>query len=217
MSVKNIAIPPIHRIAADKAALPPNVQLKGARGRILDAALHLFAQKSYSGTSVRDICGMAKVQLTTLYGHFPSKEHVLAEIVQIGHEELFRSLRQGLMTSRPEPIEQLRALVKAHVTAHCIYSMLAVVANSELHMLTPELSAPAMALLKQSGELVAEVFQRGQLSGDFQLVDPELTSRAIGGMGMRVAFWYDPAAYPPVEQVAETYATLACRMVGAKA
>ena len=124
------------RIAAEESELPADVDLRGARGRVLTAALHLFADLGYGGTSVRDICAQAGVQPTTLYAHFPSKEDVLAELLRIGHDEHYRRLRAALLEVEPDPAVQLRALVCAHVSSHCSFPMLAVVASAELHALS---------------------------------------------------------------------------------
>ena len=139
----------VRRIAAMEAALPPEAIPPGARGRILGAALGLFADVGYAGTSVRDICARAEVQATTLYSHFPSKEHVLAEILRLGHEQHFRYLRSALLASQPDPVQQLSAMVRAHVIVHCEYAKLAAVANAELHALSESMAPPILALIQQ--------------------------------------------------------------------
>ena len=202
------------RIATVETVMPEGVTPKGARGRILNAALHQFASQGYGGTSVRDICAEAKVQVTTLYSHFPSKEHVLAEVIRLGNEEHFRLLRNALLESDPEPRKQLRNLVRAHVLSHCEFSMLAVVASSEMHSLSEELATPIIAIRSQSQSLLAEVFKRGIRLGLFDVPDIELACRAIGGMGLRVAFWYEPNCGKSADEVADSYAEFALRIAG---
>lgn len=207
---------PGRRIAAVEAAMPPGVTPKGARGRIINAALRLFADLGYGGTSVRDICAEAHAQATTLYAHFPSKEHVLAEIIRLGHEELFRRLREALLAAQPEPREQLSALVRAHVLSHCEYSMLAVVASAELHALSEPLAAPIRAVSMQAERLALDVIQRGIALGVFEVADPILALRAIGSLGQRAAYWYAPSIGKTPQQIAETFAGYASRIVGAR-
>ena len=204
----------LRRIAAVEATLPPEAVPPGARGRILGAALNLFADLGYAGTSVRDICARAEVQATTLYAHFPSKEHVLAEILRLGHEQHFRKLRSALLETQPDPVQQLSALVRTHVILHCEYAKLAAVANTELHALSEDMAAPVLALLEQTQSLLGEVFERGIRLGVFDVPDALVTQRAIAGMGMRVAYWYTPECGRTPEQLADSYAELARRMVG---
>lgn len=202
------------RIAATQSALPADVKLRGARGRVLVAALNLFADQGYGGTSVRDICAQAGVQPTTLYAHFPSKEDVLAELLKIGHQEHNRRLRAALLDVEPDPVAQLRALVCAHVHSHCAFPMLAVVASAELHALSEDKSQSILAIRQQSESLLIEVLERGIERDQFLVDDTLLTLRAIGAIGTRVAFWYSPDCGRSAEQIAEQFAEYAARIVG---
>jgi AcrR family transcriptional regulator len=203
------------RLAADKPRLPEAPAQRGSRGVILDAGLRLFAERGYGGTSVRDIAAMADVQPATLYAHFPSKEHVLAELVRAGHEEHHRRLRSALLETQPAPREQLAAVVRTHVVMHADYPMLAVVANAELHALSPTFAAPSLALRQQSEQLLLEVVERGVQLGVFKVSQPWLAVAAIAAMGLRVAHWYTPEFPMSVEAVAEAYVEFAWRVVGA--
>lgn len=205
---------PNSRIATATAFLPEGVTPKGARGKILNAALRQFASYGYGATSVRDICSEAQVQATTLYSHFPSKEHVLAEIIRLGHEEHFQRLRGALLESEPDPARQLQNLVRAHVALHCEFAMLAVVSNSELHVLSESLAAPVIAKREASEALLREILGRGVRLDLFDTPDIYLALRAIGGMGMRVACWYEPDCGRSANEVANTYADFALRIVG---
>lgn len=202
------------RIAADSELLPPAVTPKGAKGKVLNAALQLFAQLGYGATSVRDICKAANVQTTTLYSHFPSKEHVLAEIIGLGYEEHNQRIAAALEACDSDPLARLSAIVRAHVISHCEYPMLAVVANTESHFLSPQLAEPLMTILQQSESLLAEVLLQCQEAQLFDVPDIYLALRAIGGMGMRVAFWYEPGCGMSPEYVADTYAAFALRLAG---
>lgn len=203
------------RLAAPALALPESVTPEGAAGRVLNAALRLFALDGYSSTSVRDLCREAGVQATTLYAHFPSKAHVLAEIITRGHEEHYRRLQGALLDSGAEPENQLYRLVREHVLAHCEHPMLAVVASDELHALSDELAAPALAVRRQSEGLLVNVLKRGMEMGRFSVDDPFLALRAIGGMGLRVAYWFGPDCGRDADTVAESFAGFAARIVGA--
>lgn len=205
------------RIATLEITLPAQTNLKGARGRALDAALRLFAEKGFGGTSVRDLCQAAGVQPATLYAHFPAKEHVLAELITLAYEELYRSLRTAVLESSADPVQQLTALVRSHVLSHCEFSMLAVVASAELHMLSSDLSAPILTLKAQSEALLADVLQRGSKLGCFELDDYYLVLRAISGMGLRVAYWYSPELEKSPAQIADSFARYACRIAGVRA
>lgn len=203
------------RLATRTTALPEDLAA-GTRGAILDAALHLFAENSYGGTSVRDLCSRADVQPTTLYSYFPSKEAVLAEIIRLGHEAHHRQLRNALLTAQPDPVAQIVVLVDAHVRVHCEFSMLSVVANAELHSLSEIAATAALTIRKQSEALFAEIIARGVRSGAFNTPDPMLAMTAIGGMGLRVAHWYSPDCGKTVDEIARGYCDITLRILGVR-
>jgi AcrR family transcriptional regulator len=211
-------MPSSRRLAATATApLPAAVLLSASRRLILETSLRLFAERGYSGTSIRDIAAACGLQGPTIYSHYPSKEHVLAELVRIAHDEHLRRVRAVLLDSQPDPREQIRGWVRAHVGFHTECPMLAVVANSELHMLSPELGAPIYEVRKQSEQILMAIAQRGIDRGLFQVPHAWLAVAAIGGMGLRVAFWFAPEAGIPAADVAAAYAEFAVRLLQAPA
>jgi AcrR family transcriptional regulator len=55
-------------------ARPPNADGQRTRQAILDAALALFAEKGYYGTSLRDVAAAVGVRESAIYNYFPGKE-----------------------------------------------------------------------------------------------------------------------------------------------
>lgn len=62
-------------------ARPPNADGQRTRQAILDAALSLFADKGYFGTSLRDVAGAVGVRESALYNYFPGKEALFEAIL----------------------------------------------------------------------------------------------------------------------------------------
>ncbi len=208
--------PPVRRLATRAVLLPPTVAPSGTRGVALSCALELFAEHGFAGASIRDIASAAGVQPATLYGHFLSKEQILAEIVEAAHAEHYRRLAASLLASDPDPIEQLTAVVREHVLVHAGYPMLTVVANAELHALSSDLGRAARDYRAHSEQLIHDVVKRGTDVGVFEPVDTWLAVAAIGAMGIRVANWYTDDFETGAETVADTYAEYACRIVGVR-
>lgn len=204
------------RLAATTVGLLPGQKQAGASGRVLEAALKLFAERGYAGASVRDVAKAAGVKAASIYAHYPSKEHVLAELCRIGHEEQYRGVRTAVLECGGDPRDQIVVYVRAHVGFHTTYPMLAVVSNSELHVLSEELGAATFELRRQSEGLLQDIVKRGIASGVFHGVDPWLAVAAIGGMGLRVAYWFSPDYGLTTAQVADAYADFALRLLQAK-
>lgn len=202
------------RLAAVESLLPPGAVPTGSRGLVLAEALRLFAEHGYGPASIRDIADRVGIKSASLYSLFPSKAHVLAELMRIGNEEHHGRIRRALLEVGSDPKEQLKAVVRAHVLTHAEYPMLAVVLTTELHALPAEFPLPSGELRRQSEKLLIEIIERGVKLGVFQVDDPALALNAIGGMGLRVAHWYGPNTEKSPQQVADTFAEYACRIVG---
>jgi AcrR family transcriptional regulator len=202
------------RLNAVVVALPDGVTPPGTRGRILHAALRLFAEYGFHGTSIRDIAAEVGINSATLYAHYPAKERILADLVLIGHQELHSRLQEALVESAGDPAAQLAALVRAQVLVHTDFPLLALVANQELHALSPERAAPALALREQSREMAAAVIASGVRRGVFHVADPVLAGTAIGSMGLRVPSWFGPDQPYTRDQVADAFAGYALRILG---
>jgi AcrR family transcriptional regulator len=201
------------RLRADLPNLPPAATRDGTAGRVLAAALLLFARRGYTGTSIRDIGNEIGLTSANLYAYFQSKEQLLAELVHLGHAEHHSWLRKALMESAPGTIAQMRAVVRAHVKLHAEYAMLAVVANNEMHALSAEAVAPALALRQQSVDLMMDLIRRGVVEGVFHVPHEWVTLAAVSGMGMRVANWYRPDFELTTDEIADVHAELAMRML----
>lgn len=185
----------------------------GTRRRILEVGLLLFAREGFHGASVRDLAQALELQPSALYAHFPSKEHLLAELVRLGHELHHHDLCRAVEEAGPEPEAQLRAAVRAHTLMHATHPQLAVVVNEEMHALPPELAAPGLELRRRSAALLLRIIEGGVRQGRFHAPQPEVVAAAIGAIGLRVPFWFQASRKLGAEALADLHADLALRMV----
>jgi AcrR family transcriptional regulator len=207
------AMPYIRRVDHEQPALPEGIAEDGTRRHILLAALKLFAQRGFHGTSIREIGDAAGLRSASLYAHFPSKEHILGRLMVLGHEALLATLRAAVLDAGPAPRAQFLACVRAHVKAHCDYAMLSVVINNELHALSPEHAEPAVILRQQAELLALEIVQRGIREGEWHPPNLLATMKAIGSIGIRTANWFQPSAEQSAENLAAYYAELALHIL----
>jgi TetR/AcrR family transcriptional regulator, transcriptional repressor of aconitase len=81
------------------AVLPaprPRLDSEARRGRIVDAALPLFARKGFAGTTTKEIAEAAEVSEALLFKHFPTKAALYGAIQDFGcriKEEALERLR----------------------------------------------------------------------------------------------------------------------------
>jgi AcrR family transcriptional regulator len=93
---------------------PRNADGQRTRQAILDAALDLFAEKGFFGTSLRDVAGAVGVRESALYNYFPGKTALFAAILS-AHQD---SKMERLAPLADGPIDDGRAVLVrlAHTT-----------------------------------------------------------------------------------------------------
>ena len=190
------------------------IPVEDTKGAILRESLVLFAERGYGATTVRDIAQRVGILSGSLYSHFPSKEDILAQLVELGMREHNDRLVSALRTADPDPQAQLVALTRTHVLFHAQFATLATVLHAEMHILSAEKVATTRQLRDQSSELFRDVIRRGVAAGEFDVTDLEVAAVAIVSMGVRVAFWYTPSFHLGVDALSEQMGELARRIVG---
>lgn len=89
-----------------------NVDLR--RGELLDAAAFLFATKGFHATGMRELAQQLEIKAGSLYYHISSKEQLLAEVCEIGMEQLLQNVDEAI-ASGTGLADTIRALVLGHV------------------------------------------------------------------------------------------------------
>lgn len=91
-------------------ARPRNADGQRTRQAILDAALDLFAEKGYFGTSLRDVAGAVGVRESALYNYFASKDALFEALLaeqQATKQERLAPIGDGPITDGRALLEQL--------------------------------------------------------------------------------------------------------------
>ena len=64
--------------------------------RLIMAALELFSQKGYEGTTVEEIAGYVGIKAPTMYKYLSGKEALLQELIKRADEEYNNGMEKGL-------------------------------------------------------------------------------------------------------------------------
>lgn len=161
------------------------------RSQLLDAATELFAEQSYSGTSIEQICQRAYVGTKGFYDHFDSKEACyLALLEQLTAQIQQRAIAGAAAVAGRDWSERAAAVVAAFVHAIADDPRLAKVTFGEAGGISPTVEkmrrsnrrwAAAFLDREWAGEPARDAaVQRGRLA---------LALAAIGGMFELVADW----------------------------
>lgn len=203
----------IHR---DATAAAPRTTPWGT-GRlddIVDAALTLFADQGYLGTSMKDIAAALGLRAPSLYNHVESKHDLLREIMHRGANELLSSHRAAVATTS-DVVEQLRRAMETHVTFHAHNPREVRVGNAELQNLEEPDRSQVKKLRNDYSAAWTELIERGVEEGRFDSPSPRLSSLAMLEIGIGVSRWYSPDGPLTVAQIAYYYGDMALRMVDA--
>lgn len=193
--------------------LPPRVQAAGTLRRLYEVALTEFGARGFHAVSVRDLTRALGLQASSLYAHVASKQQLLADLIKLGHEEHRDQLRLSLLEVGSDPAEQVAALTRAHVRVHATYPLLTRVCNRELGSVRDDQREEVLSIRLDSERLFLDVIERGQRLGSFRAPDAMLAVAAIGAMGMRVAEWWHPDVGVTVDDLADTYAGFAVKLL----
>ncbi|OMQ16314.1 hypothetical protein A7K94_0203380 [Modestobacter sp. VKM Ac-2676] len=90
----------------------PGTATSGGRSpgaqRVLDAALELFSEHGFEGTSLQDIATRLGVTKAAVYYHFHTKDEILLALVEPAFEELFALAQSGPYAQRGQGVQITR-------------------------------------------------------------------------------------------------------------
>src|SRR5438045_3485534 len=143
------------------------------RERLFRASLELFAQKGFAETTVEDITQAADVGKGTFFNYFPTKEYLLAELVEL-RLDIYRGARIETEDGLAKVREILRRLFfrlveepgRSPGIARCM--LLGLLGSEPLAMLAQKTAAKAREILS---EIMAAGQQRGEIRRDVSADD----------------------------------------------
>lgn len=173
-----------------------------AHARIVAAAVELFAQHGYDGTSVAQVIARAGVAKGGFYHHFASKQALLYEIYGDLITRQLAALDEILARALP-PAETLRALIDDLVCSTAERSRQALVFWRELNRLDDERTGEYRRARRRYHDAVLALVRDGQASGAFAAVaSPETVTFTIFGVINELPLWYRPGGAKPAERIA---------------
>jgi AcrR family transcriptional regulator len=161
------------------------------RRQIEDVASELFSSRGYAATSMRDIAGALDLRGASLYAHIPSKEAVLAAIVEEA-AEAFHAAARPVAEGPGTATERLREMIAAHVRVVTGARERAKVFLFEWTFLGEE----RREAIRRSRAAYQGYFERvvaeGVAAGELETPDPRLAAVFILSAMNAMAHWYRP-------------------------
>jgi AcrR family transcriptional regulator len=158
------------------------------RGRILQAAMRLFADAGYDATGVAEICERAGLSKGAFYHHFPSKQAVFLELL----DQWLASLDKDFIAAVPVGgVAVPEAFLDMARRAREVFT----IADGRLSIFLefwaqarkdPEIWTRTVAPFRRYRDLFAGVIRRGIDEGSFRAVDADLAAGALVSLAVGV-------------------------------
>ena len=205
----------VWRSDVDPVGLPAAAEFTPSQRAILAACVELFGDVGYAGTSVRDIAARVGIKSASLYKSFASKQEMLDVLSDIGHSEFGRRQISAILGAGDDARDQLAAGVRALVVMTCEYPRLARIVNGEVRNLSPAGFERDQKARLQSAQILREVLERGVEQGVFCEPDFSAVTVLLWGLGVALAGWFPYSVGVTIEELADSYADITLRIVGA--
>ena len=161
------------------------------RQQIITAAMELFAQKGFRGTTTRDLATQAGVNEAIIFRYFKTKEELYNAIIEYKaneHRQAQTEEVERLATGNDDQkfFEAIgNAFLRRHETDTTFLRLL-LFSALEGHQLS-EMFVASMAVRHP----IANYIQQRIDQGAFRRVDPHLAARALFGMFASFVLWQD--------------------------
>ncbi len=186
----------------------------GARERVLDAAVELFAQHGYDGTSVAQVISRAGVAKGGFYHHFASKEALLYEVYGDLIARQWANLEQ-ILARDVSAAEKLRAVITDLVLTTAASARPALVFWREMHRLDDARTAQYRRARRRYHDAVRRLVRDGQASGEFDAVaGADTVTFTIFGFVNELPLWYRPTGRKKPAELANELADLVLAALG---
>lgn len=172
-----------------------------SRERLKQAAIRLFFDRGYHAATIRQVAARARLDPASVYYYFPSKQALLATILEEVMEGLIAAIEAAVALAGPAPDDRLRAAIRTNVMFHGRHPREAAISDTELRGLTPRNRARIILLRDRLEEVFRTILAQGNLEGCWS-TDPRLACFSIMAVCNEVSHWYRPDGGLALEAIA---------------
>ncbi len=149
---------------------------------IMEAAINLFAEKGFEGTSIRDLAAKADVNVAMVNYYFGSKEKLFEAIIEHKAGYMRNNLTEMEKDDSISEIEKIDQLIESYVNRilsqpgfhRILYQELMVSQRKDMH-------TPITNLFGYNSNKIKQIIEKGIRKKEFKKVDPALTVATLIG------------------------------------
>jgi AcrR family transcriptional regulator len=174
-----------------KAAGTPRARRRDRqRDAILRAAAHLFRERGFADTGMRDIAEAADLSAANLYHYFDGK-HDLLYYCQDRALDRMLDATAAARRAAPSATERLRLVFTAHMRT-LLDDIEGATAHLQIESLPPALRNAIVKKRDRYEQAVRRLIADGVKSGELVDVNPAIVARAMLGAMNWTVTWYRP-------------------------
>ena len=177
------------------------------RVAVLETAAHLFLERGYSRTSMRELAAMLKITKPALYYYFQNKEEILVECYRAGIASI-EGLLDDAALHDGTGLEKLQTYLRVYATAivsHDFGRCVAMLDDSELSVAARR---EVRSLKRRIDASVRRFIEEGIEDGSIAPCNPKLAAFAAAGAINWIGTWYTPSGDLSGEEIALGFSRL---------
>ncbi len=177
------------------------------REAVLETAAHLFLERGYSRTSMRELAAMLKITKPALYYYFQNKEQILVECYRAGIASI-ESLLDDAALSEGSGLQKIETYLRVYATAivsHDFGRCVAMLDDSELSATTRR---EVRSLKRRIDASIRRFIEEGIADGSIAACNPKLAAFAAAGAINWIGTWYTPSGDLSGEEIARGFSRL---------
>lgn len=176
-------------------------------------SVRLFAEHGYEAVSMRAIADSVGVQPAALYQYWPSKQHLLADVMRQHLVDLLAAWEKD-GGSQQGGATALEHFARFHIRYHVTRPDEVFISYMELRSLEPEEFAEINALRGKYENILKSILKKGMDEGAFAQGDPHVVAMAILAMITGVNTWYRTGGRLSLKTIEDIYVGLVLGSVG---
>ena len=181
--------------------------------QIKKAAIRLFNEYGFKGTSVEMIAQEVGLLKGSLYHHIKSKDDLLLNVFEDVLEDVNATLKQIVDSDLPSD-KKLKHAIKNHIEKQIKYFDEYRLYLQERRFLPPKFETKYTMKRKLNESYIDAILEEGIEQGVFRVdLDVRLTTLTLFGMLNWMTQWYKPHGRLSLQEITESISDLALRSI----
>jgi len=170
--------------------------------KIINAAIDLFYERGYEGTSMRSVAQKVAITQAALYYHFRNKEEILYTIVDQFAKDMLLDLR-SILLKKKDPIEKIKDTIKSQIFFIKTRRKEVKISIEDKKFLKSELHELIKESERATYRLYRSLIEELKTDGKLRQLDTNTATFGIIGMINWLYHWYKSEKRLTIEEIAE--------------